>query len=326
MTIEALNQRVGGERGKGGGWPKNLTYEATDGPAVVTVKISNPGTTKEDVFKRIDPWGLAFFDEVKQCTGKPMQLIFDIKVPSTPKAQLQYEALKRRVSYLASANNLHVTLLRNKLADALYSMDDLAKRPDREKIRDVINQHGDNDKPGRLEKDFQAYLYGKGLFNSPDTVIRRTNARLALFGDDFVRIGKFKTGNHCKGYKVEREFPTGAFCDEIKEHARILPTEFIDLVTINRDGDVAVIELKFDDPKLEVIPQVLNYSLFFHSYRSQLTGLLDKHLECSTRDANLVTYLVSNTFHPRFASVWHYYSRGPLKMKQVIMGYMPDQG
>jgi hypothetical protein len=69
----------------------------------------------------------------------------------------------------------------------------------------------------------------------------------------------------------------------------------------------------------------LNYALFFHAYSKQLRGLLDERLGCSTAKSKIVTYLVSNTFHARFKSVWRYYSRGPLAIKQVIMGYMPDQ-
>ena len=169
-------------------------------------------------------------------------------------------------------------------------------------------------------------LFGRGLHSDSDIDIRRTNERLALFGRDFVYIGKLKSVKDQDGYKVEREFPTGVFREEVKEANRILPTEFVDLVTLNRYGELAVIEIKFDDPKLEVIPQVLNYALFFHSYRTKLTPLLDKKLACATEGRNLVTYLVSNTFHDRFESVWPYYTRRPelLTIKRVIMGYMSE--
>jgi hypothetical protein len=53
---------------------------------------------------------------------------------------------------------------------------------------------------------------------------------------------------------------------------------------------------------------------------------LDKKLGCPTTGAKLVTYLVSNTYHDRFESVWPYYShrKDLLSLKQVIMGYMPE--
>lgn len=319
MTIDALNQQVDKQRGKSGGWPSELTYLATDKHNVVEVTVSDAGTAKDGVWKKIDPWAVAYVDKVKECTEKPIQLTFSLRSRSTQTAPYQYEALKRRVSYLATANGLQVTMLKDNCVDTLYSMKELTHRPECEKVRNDMKDRSDDDTAGRLEKDFQAYLFGKGLHDPSDSDIVRTNERLALFGDDFVRIGK-------KQLRVEREFPTGAFCDEVKECNRILSTEYVDLVTTNRTGDVSVIELKFDDPKLEVIPQVLNYSLYFHSYREQLTALLDKRLGCSTVKSKIVTYLVSNTFHARFKSVWRYYSRGPLAVKQVIMGYMPDQG
>jgi hypothetical protein len=196
---------------------------------------------------------------------------------------------------------LQIALLKGDADDKLYTFKELTYRPDTEKVRSDYPVHGDDDTPGRLEKDFQTWLFGRGLQNNCDSGIRpdimRTNERLALFGDDFVRIGKVKSGKDRSRYKVEREFPTGAFKDNVKESNRLLSTEFVDLVTLNRYGDLAVIEIKFDDAKLEVIPQVLNYALFFHSYRTKLTDLLDKKLACATADRKLVTYLVSNTFH-----------------------------
>jgi hypothetical protein len=319
MTIDALNQQVDNLRGFSGGWPSELTYLATEKDSVVEVTVTDAGTAKDGVWKTIDPWGCAYLDKVKECTVKPIELTFALRRPSTPTASGKYEALKRRVSYLATANDFQVTLLKDNCVDSLYSWTELTHRPEREKVRSYMDERSDKDTPGRLEKDFQAYLFGKGLYDHSESGIKRTNERLALFGDDFVGIRK-------KLFKVEREFPTGAFRDEVRKDNRILPTEYVDLVTINREGAVSVIELKFDDPQLEVIPQVLNYSLFFHSYRSQLTALLDERLDCSTAECKIVTYLVSNTFHARFKSVWRYYSLGPLKLKQVIMGYMPDQG
>lgn len=325
MSIASLNQETDQLRGKSGGWPSVLTYLATEYADIVEITVTCLDTAKNGVWKKIDPWGIAFLDQVKQVTSKPLRLKIALQQPSSRYAIHQYEALKRRLSYLAIANNLEITLQKDNSVDTLYSFKELTNRPNCEKIRRDINDRGDNDTAGRLEKDFQAYLFGKGLYDSSVSDIRRTNERLALFGDDFVRIGKVKSGENGKGYKVEREFPTGAFCDEIKEENRILATEYVDLVTLNRNGEIAIIELKFDDPKLEVISQALNYALFFHSYRSQLTELLDKQLECNSTDVKLVTYLVSNTFHNRFRSVWRYYNKGPLTFKQVVMGYyMPN--
>lgn len=322
MTIEELNKQVDQKRGVSDGWPKDIKYEAVDEANAIKVMISDTKTSGDDVLKKIDPWGFAFLSEVKKISGKrDMELKFCIKFP--PKKP-QYEALKRRLSYLAIANNIKVTLEKYDLNDPLYSANALIARPANEVVRDKFGKRGDNDKPGRLEKDLQKYLYGWGLHGDSKTIKERTNERLALLGPDFVRIGKLKKKTDGNGYKVEREFPTGVFDRSVKEGNRILPTEYIDLVTINRNGELSLIELKFDDPKLEVISQVLNYALFFHSYRSQLTPLVDSMLSYSTSKYKFVTYLVSNIFHHKwFDIVFPYYAKGPLIIKQVIMGYMP---
>jgi ribonuclease J len=321
MTFVQLNQQVKAQRGKSGGWPADFMYEAIEEADVVRINITDNGT-KQGMWKRIDPWGFAFLNKVIELTDKPIKLKFTVRTPTTKADTLQYEAMKRRLSYLSIANNLNILLESNDLIDKLYTMDQLLNRPENEIVRAEYGKRGHDDTAGRLEKDFQTYLFGKG--KESDSDIERTNERLALFGKDFVRIGKIKSGEEQTPYNVEREFPTGVFSGEVKESNRLLPTEFVDLVTFNRDGNLAIIELKFDDPKLEVISQVLNYALFFMSYRRKLTPLLDVRLKRKTENAKLVTYLVSNTFHNNFKKVWSYYSSGDLQLKQVVMGYMPD--
>jgi len=323
MSIESLNQQVHNHKGKDG-WPADLTFKATEGDNVVEVTVGDARSAKDGFWKRIDPWGFAFFHKVEEITKnaitkKPVRLTFSLRSPGTPLAEWQYEALKRRVSYLAEANHLQIALLKGDSEDRLYTFEELKKRPDTERVHRDFRYRGVDDKTHGLEKDFQKYLAGWGLPKKSD--FRLTNERLALFGRDFVHIGKVKSG-------VVKEFPTGAFKDEVTRINTLLSTEFVDLVTLNKHGDLAVIEIKFDDVNLEVISQVLNYALFFHSYRIQLTHLLDDKLACATAGRKLVTYLVSNTFHNKFKSVWPYYSQhGPnpqLDIRQVIMGHMPD--
>jgi len=324
MTIEELNKQVDEERGIPGGWPRDMTYKAIYGEDAVKVIITT-NTASDGVLKKIDPWGFAFLSEVLNITGKKsVEIKFCISIPELTKEVLQYEALKRRLSYLAVTNDLTLILEKCGSPDPLYTEEELRKRPDDEVVRDDFTSRGDDDEAGRLEKDFQTYLFGKGLHGNLEEKKARTNERLGLFGTDFIRIGKIKNMTDGKPYNVEREFPTGAFHNIVSKSTRILPTEYVDLVTINRKGDLSLIELKFDDPKLEVIPQVLNYALFFHAYRTQLTPLIDKRLFCSTEKRDLVTYLVSNTFHKRFDKVFPYYTKGQLALKQVIMGYMPE--
>lgn len=316
MPIKSLDKKFS-KRQKD--WPSDLSYSVHDIGTAVEITVSDKGKASDAVYKKIDPWGLAFLDEVKKITDKPLHIKFLLSSHKQPIANCQYEALKRRLSYLSVSNSFIISLFKDGLADTLYSKRDLTNRPSSEITRKSYpKKRDDNDTPGRLEKDFQIYLFGKGLPKYSNPAVLRTNERLALFGKDFVKIGK----NPSK-YKVEREFPTGVFNNDVKEANRLLSTEYVDLVTINNHGALSVIEIKFDDHKLEVIPQVLNYALFFNSYRLQLTPLLNEKLACDTSGADLVTYLVSNIFHKKFKAVWNYYCCGSLVLKQVVMGHMP---
>lgn len=277
--------------------------------------------TGGNVWKLADPWGLAAFQEMRQKHKALLQdaslaLRFAMRTPNE-RERTKHEALKRRLSYLATVNKIPIILSLGDREESLYTLKELASRPETEIVRTNFRSRSDKDAPGRLEKDFQAYLFGKGLYKEDNTDIR-TNERLALFGPDFIGVSN-------KGLAVEREFPTGVFSGTLKASSRILPTEYVDLVTINRWNEVAIIEIKFDDAPLEVIAQMLNYALFFHSYRTRLAPLLQNKglLPGNNATYDMKAYLVSNVFHRRFADVWPYYACGPLAMRQVIMGYTP---
>ncbi|MBJ6750747.1 hypothetical protein [Geomonas anaerohicana] len=322
MAIRKLNLDVAANRGITGGWPADMTYTATDDGVAVQVEITDAGKATDSIYKIIDPWGLAFVHEVQQITDKPLRVKFSLRVPATVKLGCKHEALKRRLSYLAASSGLDIELDKDGEPDPLYSLEELFQRPEGECVRTTFVDRNGNDKPGRLEKDFQVYLFGPEIEDGQKTV--RNNGRLAIFGDDFIRVGKVKNQKDQRGFNVQREFPTGAFAGEIREANRILPTEFVDLVTVNRNREIAIIELKFDDPKIEVLSQVLNYALFFKSYRAKLTPLLNEKLGIKGSNVEMVTYLVSNVFHNKFKTVWKYYTNGPLRLKRVVMGHMPD--
>src|SRR5271157_4819524 len=139
MSIESLNQQVHNHKGKDG-WPADLTFKATEGDNVVEVTVGDARSAKDGFWKRIDPWGFAFFHKVEEITKnaitkKPVRLTFSLRSPGTPLAEWQYEALKRRVSYLAEANRLQIVLLKGNADDKLYSFKELTDRPDWETIR-----------------------------------------------------------------------------------------------------------------------------------------------------------------------------------------------
>ena len=317
MHLDQINADFERQRGKSGGYPSSMSYRVTEKAGGSFELCVEHAGQKDDIWNMVDPWGFAAFADIHAKLGGPLGLRFampELSGKNTPK----YEALKRRLSYLAEVNKeIPVALSTGSREERLYTMSELDKRPDHEVVRQSFGKRGADDKPGRLEKDFQAYLFGKGLYEDDKGEVR-TNERLALFGKDFSFAKADK-----RGFGVEREFPTGVFADEVKEATRILPTEYIDLVTINKHKEIAIIELKFDDAGLEVIAQLLNYALFFHSYKAQLMPMLDERLHCGREDFHIKAYLVSNVFHQRFADVWRYYSRERIAMRQVMMGYMP---
>ena len=314
MSIVAINEKFEKQRGKSGGFPADMHYvvkEMTNGK--IELYVEDIGESA-NIWKLADPWGFAAFDEARHTLRNLSGICFSMRLPSE-KERPKFEALKRRLSYMAAINNLSVALMADDKEERLYTREELLDRP-YEVVREDFGVRGDDDTPGRLEKDFQAYLFGKGLYDNDKDMVR-TNERLAILGEDFVKISK-------KGLCVEREFPTGAFINDVKETNRVLPTEYVDIVTLNKFGNIAVIELKFDASQLEVIAQILNYALFFHAYRKQLEPIFRKRLQLKRFNADINAYLVSNTFHKRFSAVWEYYSHGYITMKQVIMGYMPQ--
>ena len=131
----------------------------------------------------------------------------------------------------------------------------------------------------------------------------RTNDRLAILGEHFYR-------SKGKEHGVLREFPTGVFKDKIKENCRLMPTESVDIITLNKYGNLSVIELKLDDEKLEVISQILDYALFFRCYISLLKNLtiIKKTFGTSIRKGEISCYVVNNHFHPRFDRILKFYS------------------
>lgn len=219
--------------------------------------------------RKIDCWGLAFFDYCKEeARNQPTKLILEVPRKASASESPNVEALRRRVSYLNLADDLNIQLLSCGVEIPSYPLADLLKRPANEIVRVDHAERGDHDKPGRLEKDFQAYLFGKG---KNDTI--RTNERLVILGEDFRDLNKKKTT-----FVMEREFPTSVFDEKVSAHARILPTDFIDVVSFDKWQKLALIELKVNDSCLPVISQAVDYALFFTSYQKQLWDVLKNKL------------------------------------------------
>lgn len=329
MNLDEFNQKLE-EYGKpkSGGYPSQLRCTASETEAGITlaVELLNP----KEAFSGADVWGIAMLEEMKRSlplealSGKKFTLRF-IADPNEKSDCLPqyYEELKRRLSYLAAVNK-DVDFLLEKgpgQEDALYTMDQMIRLAQNGETvqHDEIGSHEEENKPGRLEKDFQTYLYGekdpqKGWY---------TNKRLVLLGEDFSSDEK-------KEARLEREFPTGSFKGESNNANRILPTRHVDFITQNKHGDLAVIELKVpDSPKLEDIAQITDYALYFCVYKQELAAILEENYGFKgVEDHGIVSYLASNAFHKRFDDIWPYYvgnrdanNREWIHLKQVVMGY-----
>jgi hypothetical protein len=306
-----LNEEVDANRGKRSGWPKCLKYSLENGISrvVLTGKIDKAN------LRKVDCWGLAFFDHCrKEAQIRPTKLILEVPHEASRNVSPSVEALKRRISYLNLDNQFKIEFYFCGSEQPCYSLSELLKRPSNEIVRTDYAERKDDDEPGRLEKDFQAYLFGKGKH---DTI--RTNERLAILGEDFRDLNRKKDP-----FVMEREFPTGAFDGEISEKTRILPTNYIDVVSFNKWRELSIIELKVNDSSLPVIAQSLDYALFFAAYRKQLCDVLKTKLGRKPKRKDFVCYIANNCFHPRFDNVANYYSpinkKVPFKIKKVVLG------
>ena len=293
--IHELNKKINSQTGGGGNWPSSFDYIIE--PNRLTLQTNR--TIDKSGYRCLDSWGIALYHHLKTKHKLDIQEIQFVLNNNGETQSPNDEAFKRRVSYL-QINNGHIRfkIMHDDHPVVLCSQKELFERPTVEIIRDFLNSRGDDDKGHLLEKSFQAFLFGKGMETET-----RTNDRLAILGKDFFQLKK-------KQYGVLREFPTGAFNNSVHECNRLTPTEFVDIVTLNRLGYLSVIELKLDDPKLEVMSQILDYALYFACYKDQILDVLNKKPDLNMKPLKdkIMCYVVNNRFHPRFDDIFQYYS------------------
>ena len=295
------------------GYPRDINFSFEDGGKTLRAELIGKLDKKD--LRRFDPWTLACAaDAQKSCNTRISKIVFSLaKVDSVhPPFFLNYEALKRRISFLNINNeNVQFELYQNGRKDELYDKISLFHRPETEVIRPTVSKRSEDNEASFLEKAFQSFLYGKGLKI-------RTNDRLAILGEDFYQMKRKEIG-------IIREFPTGAFKEKVTKSTSITPTELVDLVTLNKWEKLSVIELKLDNPGLEVISQILDYSLYFVCYRKHLIPLLNKELKAKLKQTDdFYCYVVNNHFHPRFNDILEFYNIGKKKygfiLKKIVLG------
>jgi hypothetical protein len=299
-------------------YPSSLEYLMKDPTAIVKAKDH---CTKSLRF--IEVWGLAFFNWLKEENKKPVyELVYEVGAIKENKPE--EEAFRRRISFLKLVNTFKISV-QGRPDFRYYNLEELFNRPANEIITDRFEERAGKDHPGRLEKDFQVFLFGGTLLDEKEDVdYSLIYRRLGLLGMDFYKLDKH--------YKLTREVPTGVFNGEKKAANRILPTYFIDIVAFNKYKELAIIELKLNDPKLEVISQALDYALFAVGYKERFVNTLKKHLGDSYcpkefEKKPFSCYIVNNHFHPLFDKIAPFYA--PKKeygfnMKKVVLGEMRE--
>jgi hypothetical protein len=305
MDITDFTRKFKTLKGKSNGYPSffdSINYENKR-------LIINANVDKKN-FREIDPWTLVIFEDFKTKTKiNSISLVINLNY-SARNLKTYLEEFKQRMSFIALNNkDINIEIYFNNKNVSLYKKEDLFKPKSNEILRDKINTRNADDKEGRLEKDFQAFLFGgKGK-----TFEERTNARLAILGDDFFKVKK-------ENLQLIREFPTGVFDSRISNETRLQNTFYIDIVTLNKYKELSIIELKLDDPKLEVISQILDYALFFRRYLNQLKKLL-----FDFKGNKINCYFVNNRYHSNFSKITKYYhTEGKnygFELIQLTLGY-----
>ena len=251
----------------------------------------------------VDPWALCYKEWLKsehQILVNNIQLI----IPGNVKYKtFEIEAFIRRISFLNIVNpTIRFDVIVSDANVKLLDIHSLINRPTYEIIHQEFGKRDGKDKPGKPEKDFQVFLFGGTILSdnmTPKNYAEIYN-RMGVLGVDFYQLKK--------SYKVLREFPVGAFRNTISKKNRILPTNFIDIVSFNKRKELAVIELKLNDPKIEVISQVLDYALFFRAYKLQIVNLIKDNLcPAGFEEKPIACYVANNHFHPRFEGILKYY-------------------
>ena len=297
--------------GISGGFPSSIKYIVKD--SILSLTFGD----KQKTLREFDCWGFAYFDALNELLeNNNIEIIKHItfEIKTTFFKQHHIESFKRRLSFLNENNqNIKIDFYLDTKQEELYTISKMIEIGKVEILRNELKTRTDDNTSGKLEKDFQSYLFGKDL--QIDT--ERTNERLALLGSDFLKQKNKKR-------ILLREFPTGSFKNQVKEENRIMPTEYIDLVTTNKEDRLSLIELKVSDIKLDVISQSLDYSLYFIIYKNQLNKILSDNNISYNKKVHFNTYIVNNNFHSRFNSIFKYYqpsNNNYFKFIKTTIGY-----
>lgn len=100
------------------------------------------------------------------------------------------------------------------------------------------------------------------------------------------------------GARVIRQFPANIFKNSISENSRVTDKLWIDMIAINRVGELSPIELKVGgNIPLDLFAQGLDYGIYCHLFKRHIRDNWFK--DCADPAKNKVTiYYVGEEFHP----------------------------
>jgi len=315
MTLHNLCQEWNKNCGKSRWCPAELEFMFKN-EEFLEITLTRTPTSKS--WRRLDTWGIAFLAEARRLDVQlPSTVRFRVGFPVGKSLKPKFEALKRRISYLALVQEsaMAIELFLDDESIPLYSAKELVTRPENEIVGLYDSPRSEKHETTALEKRLQGFLFDT---EKEDGI--RTNERLAIFGADFFDLKERK-------YGIQREFPTGVFDGKINASNRILPTYFIDFVTVNRPRNIALVEIKVNDKSLEVIAQIMDYTLFFLAYQTKLESILKAKYSIISESHHFHSYIANNAFHERFDETFTFYSPRNVfafSLKKITLGFTTE--
>ena len=293
MTVEEFKKKIEITTGRDR-YPSTIDFNVDEKNKILTAKIKKQDKLN---FMQYDPYTLACIEELyKECGIKVSTVCFIINQSKnfSKKSDPHLNAFIRRISFL-NINNDHLNfkIILNDKNESLLDKKSLFEEPIG-KIKEENSARQDNTPFKSLEKDFQTFLAPKKISE------KDINKRLSILGTDFNKT-KLKKND------ILREFTIRVFNDNKK--SLYLPQWSIDIVSLNNNKEISIIELKFDK-KLDIISQILNYTLFFRCYREKLYDTIktsNDNIRKRIKSKKISCYIASDDFHPKLDSILKFY-------------------
>lgn len=312
--VNEYNAAVGGKNGFASPYQYSIQENVDKRVTAICTVPSKPNATG---CRSLDPWLVYFISKLENEGCKVIKIIVNVLYDENKST---IESLNRRLSYLCLNNgwDIEINLPSGSVGAYTNGENELGGYQGREDVIRSEYKNRSNNKEGKIEKDFQTFICGNPGGDLDEKI--NTNERLAIFGEDFYKLKSRKM-------PIAREFPTGAFRGKICNSSRILPTYFIDFITVNKYNQLSLIEFKLNDEKIDSIAQILDYALFVMYYKNQIDHILKECFSFNHDvDKKFVCYIANNHYHEKFADIEKYYSPRAnqrifyFEFKKIILG------